>query len=157
LVRVGLAVAAVSWVGEGYLERRLLGRAFRHRESTPGQSKIIEHFAVQHVFFPALATALAIAPGWALELLRRSRSLSVPLAMLSAVLCVPELQVSLRSADGPGDLFRPYPFPLSARIRRIEMVHVGGRDVNVIQATHLGLNHLLFTGVLAGVAFGRRR
>ncbi len=37
--------------------------AFRLREFSLGRSKILEHFAVQHVVFPAVAAGLALHPG----------------------------------------------------------------------------------------------
>lgn len=128
--------------------------AFRQRRSLPGQSKILEHFAVQHVAFPAVAAGLALRPDVAVSKLSGSAA-TLTMAVMSAVLCVPETQVSMRSADGPGDLFRPYPFALPEAVRRLEMMSIGDRSVNVVQALHLGLNHYLFTCVLGWLALRR--
>ena len=61
--------------------------------------------------------------------------------------------MSLHGGNGQGDLFRRYPFPLRGKIlKRLELVEVGGRDINVIQAEQLVVNHWLLSGLLAAIA-----
>jgi hypothetical protein len=127
-----LLTAGLSLVVEGAIELPRLRQAVLHPPSVPGESKIVEHFAVQHLAFPALIGALVVRPSL-LRGLIASRAARYTIATAAVALTVPETVVSLK-----GDLFRPYPFDLPGRLLpRMEVMRVGGRDINVIQAHHL--------------------
>jgi hypothetical protein len=127
-----LLTAGISLAVEGALELPRLRQAVSDPPSVPGESKIAEHFAIQHVAFPALIGALVFRPSL-LRGLIASRAARYTIATAAVALAVPETVVSLQ-----GDLFRPYPFTLPGRLLpRLEMTRVGGRDLNVIQAHHL--------------------
>ncbi len=157
-LRCGMGLAALGWAGEGLLEVPRLRRAFSktQTESTPGESKIIEHFAVQHLAFPAIAATMALAPH-RLKGPLSSRIVRAFAAALSVILVIPETRVSFGAGEEKGDLFRRYPFPIRGRaLKKLELVHVGGREINMIQAQHLVLNHWLFTGLLIAITIDSR-
>jgi hypothetical protein len=119
--------------------------------SAPGDSKILEHFAVQHIAFPVICLLLALRP-WALTSLFKCAIVRWWVALVALVLILPEALVSLGGPAG-GDLFRPYPFDLhSSLLAAIPMANVAGVPVNVIQVQHLLLNHLLLAAVLVTLA-----
>jgi hypothetical protein len=132
MAKMLLLTAGISLAVEGVLELPRLRKAVTHPPSVPGESKIIEHFAVQHLAFPALIGALVFRPSLLRDLMA-SRPVRYTIASAAVVLAVPETVVSLQ-----GDLFRRYPFALPGRLLpRLEMTRVGGRDINLIQAHHL--------------------
>ena len=147
LTKVGLLLAAIGFLVEGLFEwDRFIG-AFTAPPSVPGQSKIIEHFLVQHVLFPAIALLLVLRPA-SIRPVLSSRLNRLFLGTLAALLVVPELVVSLGGPHG-GDLFRPYPFDLHLDfLRSLQMVQVGGKEINFLQAEHLLVNTFLFSGLV---------
>ena len=68
LIKLGLITAAIGFVGEGLFEVSRLAAVVTAPPSVPGQSKILEHFALQHLAFPILPSS-HVAAGLA----RRSR------------------------------------------------------------------------------------
>jgi len=130
--KVLLLSGAVSLVVEGVLELPRVRKAVTAPPSVPGESKILEHFVVQHVAFPALISALVFRPSLLRGILG-STAARYAMAAAAVGLAVPETVVSLQ-----GDLFRRYPFPLPGRrLERVEILRIGRREVNVIQAHHL--------------------
>ena len=151
LIKLGLLIAALGFVGEGLFEVRKLVVAMAAPPSVPGQSKILEHFALQHLAFPMVCLLLPLRPVWLLGLVRSAASRWY-LAVLAAILILPEALVSL-GGPGGGDLLRPYPFDLRMDLlRSIQMVEVAGHFLNTLQLQHLLLNHVLLTGVLFTLA-----
>lgn len=105
-LRLGLIAAATGLAFEGARETPKLARSFRlnNLPTVPGESKIIEHFAVQHVAFPFLAVALVVRPA-SLRNMLRSRLTRTFLGGLALALQFPETLVSFRPG---GELFKPY-------------------------------------------------
>lgn len=130
-VKVLLFSGGAGLLVEGALEVPRLRRAVLQPPSVPGESKILEHVAVQHIAFPALIGALVFRPASVRGLLQPPL-VRCGLAALTLVLAVPETVVSAQ-----GDLFRRYPFHLPAALRRFELVRIGDRELNVLQAHHL--------------------
>lgn len=62
LVKLGLLIAALGFIGEGAFEIQKLILMLSAPPSVPGESKVLEHFAVQHVAFPILCLLLALRP-----------------------------------------------------------------------------------------------
>jgi len=144
LVKLGLLIAALGFIGKGGFEIRKLMLVLSGPPSAPGESKILEHFAVQHVAFPIHCLLLALRPAW-LSSVFQSPLVRWFVAALALVLVVPQLLVSFGGPSG-GDLFRPYPFDLRIDfLRAVKMVAIGGHNLNLIQLQHLFLNHLLLT------------
>jgi len=154
-IKLGLLVAGVGFIGEGSFEIPRLLAVLSAPSSVPGESKIVEHFALQHAAFPSLCFLLVLRPA----LLRRfseSRLSRWFVAVLAVVLIAPEVLVSF-GGPGGGDLFRPYPFDLrSSLLAAVQMVEVGAWTINLLQLQHLLLNHLLLSVVLAFVALRPR-
>jgi len=144
LVKLGLLIAALGFIGKGGFEIRKLMLVLSGPPSAPGESKILEHFAVQHVAFPIHCLLLALRPAW-LSSVFQSPLVRWFVAALALVLVVPQLLVSFGGPAG-GDLFRPYPFDLRIDfLWAVKMVAIGGHNLNLIQLQHLFLNHLLLT------------
>jgi len=128
---------------EGLFELKLLVQPFLKPASVPGEDKIIEHFAVQHVLFPVLGLALVFWP-LAVRDAFASTMFRVLIGCLAVLVTLPEIIVSVRS-----DLFRPYPFDLhSAWLSAVQMVDIGTVRINLLQAQHLVLSHLCLMGTL---------
>jgi hypothetical protein len=151
LVKLGLVIAGVGFLGEGLFEIGRLSAVLTAPPSVPGESKIVEHFALQHLAFPVLCLLLAMRPAW-LSGLVDSRACRWSLALLALVLVVPEVSVSF-GGPGGGDLFRPYPFDLQVGLlRALQTLELGDRSINVLQLQHLFFNHVLLTAVLLALA-----
>jgi hypothetical protein len=148
VTKFGLLLATLGFVGEGLFELPRLGRAFTRPPSVPGESKIVEHFAIQHLVFPLLGSLLVFRPA-SLRRLFDSRLSRGFFAGLSLALIIPETIVSFRPG---GDLFRPYRFDLRSHLlRTLESLALGSHHLNLLQALHLLLNHWLFSAVLTAV------
>jgi hypothetical protein len=138
LVKLCLLLGAISLIVEGVLELKKLKDPFTRPPSVPGESKILEHFALQHLLWPVVALSLVFYPALLKDVLASTIG-SVFFAFTFVLLIFPELIVSVK-----GDLFRPCPFDLKVKFfKRIEMIKVGFWQINVLQLTHLGFSHLL--------------
>jgi hypothetical protein len=147
ICKVAILLGAIGLVGEGTLELGRLAAQFYHPPGVPGQSKIIEHFALQHVFFPAIAVALVFWPP-SLNRLFGSIAIRLYLGALIILVTVTELIVSIRS-----DLFRPYSFALrSALLNQLQTVPVGHLSINLLQAQHLLFSHFVLMGAILMLA-----
>ena len=146
VVKLAVLFGAVGLIGEGLFELRLLVAPLTAPPSIPGQSKIIEHFVVQHVAFPIIAMLLAFAPLRLVRLFGSKLAASL-LAVLAGLVTMPELVVSRT------DLFRPYPFELHAGLlRAVQMIDLGAVSFNLLQAQHLIFAHLVLMGSIVVVA-----
>ena len=151
LIKLGLVIAGVGFLGEGLFEVGRLSAVLAAPPSVPGEAKILEHFALQHVAFPILCLLLALRPAW-LSGVVASGACRWFLASIAVVLVVPEVLVSF-GGPGGGDLFRPYPFDLRLGFfKALQLLEFGGRSINALQLQHLFLNHLLLTAVLLALA-----
>jgi hypothetical protein len=139
---------AVGLMAEGLFEIKLLAAPFLAPPSVPGQSKIIEHFIVQHIAFPIVGLLLVFAPA-RLTGLFGSKLAAGLLATLAILVTLPELIVS------SADLFRPYPFPLHSPIlNQVQMLNFGTVQLNTLQVQHVLFAHLALMGMI--VALGLR-
>lgn len=147
LVKLTVLLGCIGLLVEGALELPKLLMPFTAPPSVPGQSKIIEHFALQHVLFPLLGVLLVFSP-ISLRRFLASRLTRAYLAALALLVTLPEALVSLR-----GDLFRPYPFDLHAEfLKTIQMTQIGPLAVNMLQLQHLLFAHLALMGTLVVLA-----
>lgn len=140
VVKLCLLLGALSLIIEGLLELKKLKDPFVRPPSVPGESKILEHFCLQHLVWPMLALGFVFYPALLKDVLASTLA-TLFFAVTFVLLLLPESIVSLK-----GDLFRPYPFDLKlAFFKRIEMVQVFSRPVNLLQLTHLAFSHILLT------------
>lgn len=147
LVKLGLLVAAIDSITESFFELGKVKDVVVAPPSAPGDKKIIEHFAVQHVVFPAVALTLALKPSAAASFIT-SRAARNFLAAMSAAVLLPEVVVSFKE----GDLFRRGPGSRSSYLKNAGMVKLGDRDLNLIHTQHLAFHHILLTVVLTILA-----
>jgi hypothetical protein len=146
IAKLAILFGAIGLIVEGLFELRLLVAPFLAPPSVPGQSKIIEHFLIQHVAFPVIGMLLVFAP-LRLTYLFASRFAGGLLAALAVLVSVPELIVSR------GDLFRPYPFELHAPfLKAVQMVEFGSLTINLLQAQHVLFAHLALMGSITLLA-----
>jgi len=144
-IKGGLLLASLGFLVEGVFELPKLKRAVTQPPSVPGEAKVIEHFVLQHIAFPVLASFVIFSP-LSLGLLFSSRLFRLFLSGSALVVAIPETIVSLRR---DGDLFRRYPFDVRSKtLRALEQVPVRSQRINFLQAGHLLLNHWLFAGVM---------
>jgi hypothetical protein len=140
VVKLCLLLGAFSLIVEGLLELRKLKDPFIRPPSVPGEAKILEHFWLQHLVWPTIALSFVFYPALLQDVLA-STFATVSLAFMFILLVLPELIVSIK-----GDLFRPYPFDLKLKVlKRIQMLRLGSRPVNVLQLSHLAFSHILLT------------
>jgi hypothetical protein len=140
VVKLCLLLGAISLLVEGVLELKKLKDPFTRPPSVPGESKILEHFCLQHLVWPSIALSFVFYPALLKDMLASSLG-TFFLAFTFVLLVLPELIVLVK-----GDLFRPYPFDLKLTLfKRIEMVRMGAVPINVLQFTHLAFSHLLLT------------
>lgn len=149
LLKIAILFGVVGLVGEGSFELKRLLTPLLAPPSVPGEAKILEHFAVQHVAFPILGLLLVFAPR-TLGSLVRARAALGWLASLAVIVSVPEFLVSRT------DLFRPYPFSLhNSMLESLQMLRVGSLTVNLLQLQHLVFAHgAVMGGVVALAALG---
>jgi hypothetical protein len=142
-VKLCLLFGTVGLLAEGLFELKLVLRPFTDPPSIPGQSKIIEHFALQHVLLPILGLVLVFWPIAAKDAFG-SIWFRVFIGCLVVLVTVPEIIVSWRF-----DLFRPYPFDLnSGFLEALQIVKINGRNFNLLQAQHLIFSHLFLMGTM---------
>jgi hypothetical protein len=145
-VKAAVLLGGVGLLGEGAFELKLVAAPFTDPESVPGRNKIIEHFIVQHLAFPTIGLLLVFAPA-RLRRLVESRLATGMLALIAVTVTAVEANTSRI------DLFRPYPFNLhSALLNRIQMTDIGGRRINLLQATHLAFSHMALMGTIVALA-----
>lgn len=145
-VKLAVLFGAAGLIVEGLFELKLLAEPLFAPPSVPGQSKIIEHFVVQHIAFPLFGLLLVFAP-WRLVRLAASRLATGLLGLLAVLVTIPEMIVSRT------DLFRPYPFDLhSDLLERIQMQDMGGWSLNILQAHHLAFAHIALMGAILAFA-----
>jgi hypothetical protein len=143
LIKFAVLFGAIGLVGEALFEVGKLSAPFVDPPSVPGQGKIIEHFAFQHVLLPFSAVLVVFWPAQ-LQQLFASPIARVWLAAVVALVTIPEVLVSFKS-----DLFREYPFQLhSELLQQIQMQTIGGLSVNVLQLQHLVFAHLALMGTV---------
>jgi hypothetical protein len=140
-----MLAGAIGLAAEGMFEWRALLSPFLSPPSTPGQSKIIEHFLLQHVLFVCIGFLFVFRPA-ALRTTFQSIFVRFYLGALALAVTLPELIVSFKS-----DLFRPYPFELRVPfLKAIQMISFSSFQVNVLQVQHLLFAHFaLMGGILA--------
>jgi hypothetical protein len=147
MAKAAILFGALGLMAEGLFETKLLIQPLVAPPSVPGQSKIIEHFMIQHVAFPLVGILLVFAP------LRLTRLVASRLAMfllgaLALLVTLPEVLVSRT------DLFRPYPFELHSPIlNSIQMVDFGFANINTLQTQHLLFAHIALMGTIVILAF----
>lgn len=146
IAKLAILFGALSLVVEGLFELKLIVAPFLAPPSVPGQSKIIEHFMIQHVAFPVVGTLLVFAP-LRLVSVFASKLTAGLLAALAVLVSLPELIVSR------ADLFRPYPFELHAPVlKAVQMAEIGALTINLLQAQHVVFAHLALMGSIAMLA-----
>jgi hypothetical protein len=147
LAKAAILFGALGLMIEGLFELKLLIQPLVAPPSVPGQSKIIEHFVIQHVAFPVVGILLVFAP-LRLRRLVASRLAMLLLGVLAILVTLPEAIVSRT------DLFRPYPFELhSSMLNGIQMVDLGFAKINMLQMQHLAFAHITLMGMIAILAF----
>lgn len=147
-VKVAILFGVLSLSIEGLFELKLVVLPFVAPPSVPGQSKIIEHFVVQHLAFPVIGMLLVFAP-LQLERLFHSRLATGLVAVLALLVTIPEALVSRT------DLFRPYPFQLhSGVLKSMQMLDLGSARINLLQAQHLLFAHFALMGTIIAIAVG---
>jgi hypothetical protein len=147
LVKAAILFGAFGLMIEGLFEFKLLVQPLVAPPSVPGQSKIIEHFAIQHVAFPIIGVLLVFAP-LRLRRLVASRLAMCLLGTLGLLATLPEAIVSRT------DLFRPYPFELhNPMLKAVQMVDLGFVSINTLQMQHLLFAHFTLMGTIAVLAF----
>jgi hypothetical protein len=136
--------AAWNFLTEGRMEVKIVRDYFLSPPSVPGESKILEHFALQHIVYPMIGFGIALYPMETLNLLDEF-ALKLVLFASMLMVAIPETVVSFRKG---GDLFRPYPFPVTSPLRkRIYMFKIGTMQLNFLQLKHLLLNHWMYSAV----------
>jgi len=146
LLKIAILLGGLGLVQEGLLELPRVSRAFLTPPGVPGQSKIIEHFAVQHVLLPVLAILLVFYP-MSLKPMLASPIIRVFLGMVLLLVTLPEIIVSFR-----GDLFQPYRFELGSRfLNSIQIIAIGKIRINLLQVLHLLLSHFALMGTIVWI------
>jgi len=146
ILKLAILLGGLGLLQEGLLELRRLIRPFVLPPSGPGQNKIIEHFAIQHVLLPVLGFLLVLDSA-AMRAMLASPIARGFLGLVLILITVPELLVSMK-----GDLFRPYPFDLRpAALSTIQMVTIGNIKINLLQLMHVTLSHFALMGSIVWV------
>lgn len=147
-IKGAILLGVASLVIEGLFELKLVVQPFIAPPSVPGQSKIIEHFVVQHLAFPLIGLMVVFA-ALRLERLFGSQLAAGLLAALALLVTIPEALVSR------ADLFRPYPFELHSNLlKAIQMLDLGPVQINLLQSQHLLFAHFLLMGTIVSIAVG---
>jgi hypothetical protein len=150
VIRLLFFMAAVGFLIEGLFELKRVHLYITRPPSVPGYDKILEHFGLQHIVFPWIGLGIAFFPAYSLQAIDSDASRWLLLGFVVLV-AIPETIVSFGKS---GDLFRPYPFDLRNRwLKKMEMVKLGGKSFNLLQAQHLLLNHWMYLVVFAWFAF----
>jgi hypothetical protein len=142
-------LGSIGLIVEGLFEIRTFIQPFIAPPSTPGQTKIIEHFLTQHICFPLIGLLLTFNP-YSLRPLFSSKFASYFFATIATLVTIPEIIVSSK------DLFRPYPFNLHSQfLESIQMTSIWGHELNLLQLQHLLLSHFCLMGTIIFLAFCR--
>jgi hypothetical protein len=147
LVKCAIFLGAIGLMIEALFELNTFAKPFLAPPSIPGQSKIIEHFLLQHIVFPIIGFLLVFSP-FHLRSLIKSKLATSFLVIAAVLVTIPESIVSGK------DLFRPYPFTLhSSFLDAIQMVRFGRFEINLLQAQHLMFSHFCLMGSIVMLAF----
>jgi hypothetical protein len=142
VVRLGFFLGAMNLLSEGKIEIPILRNYFLAPDLVPGRSRIVEHFLMQHILFPAIGFGIALAPVTTFDLLKAD-ALRLTLFLLMLMVLIPEFIVSFSPKSG--DMFRPFPFEVKGLVReRIHMITIGSFRLNFLMFLHVLLAHLIF-------------
>jgi hypothetical protein len=141
-----IILGAASLLVEAVFELKLLVNPLINPPSVPGQSKIIEHFLIQHCAFPLMGLLLVFAPSRLIPFVQ-DRLVAIIIASLAILVSIPEAIVSRT------DLFRPYPFDLPEILTFVQMMPLGSVQLNLLQLQHLLCSHLALMGGIVFIVF----
>ncbi|MCZ8155010.1 MAG: hypothetical protein O9264_02750 [Leptospira sp.] len=145
-LKLAILCGSIGLIVEGLFELKLLVQPIASPASVPGQSKIYEHFVIQHLTFPLIGFFLVFFPR-RINGLVSSRFAIIVLAVIATLVTIPEIIVSQK------DLFRPYPFNLRVSIlETIQMISVFGKPLNLLQLQHLIFSHFFLMGTIIVLA-----
>jgi hypothetical protein len=141
-LKVAILIGSVGIFIEGLFELKILIKPIFDPPSIPGQSKIYEHFLIQHFSFPLIGLLLVFKP-INLTNLVKSKIAMYLLASIAILVTIPEAIVSYK------DLFRPYPFNLHSNfLKHIQMIEFENFSLNLLQLQHLIFAHFFLMGTI---------
>jgi hypothetical protein len=147
IVKVLILLGTIGLFIEGMFEWKLLGSFLFAPPSVPGQTKILEHFVLQHILFVCIGLLLVFRPASLVSTVA-SWLARAYLGVTCVVVTVPEIIVSVK-----GDLFRPYPFSLHfGFLRQVESAKFGGVCLNLLQVQHLLFAHFALMGTILAIS-----